>query len=317
MINLKQAGVILVGSLIFTACSNDDDTQRIEIRDAAEVALEDDAEIRSYLSTHFYNYEEFANPPADFDNKIVFDTIAGPNAGKTPMIEQVSTKVIPVRTGDGRSVDHTLYFLVAREGIGEKPQLGHGVVVNYFGNLLNGNSFDSSVTETFFTTLGVIRGYAELFPNLGVSSGFTENADGTVNWNDDYGIGAVFIPSGLGYFSDARPGIPSYSPLIFRTSLFSLEDVDQDFIRTSPTTQTPAPDGIPSHLEDVDGDGNPRNDDTDDDGLANFEDADDDGDGILTEFEYDADGDGVVDDSNGDGTPDYLDPEWPKVPGSS
>ena len=37
-------------------------------------------------------------------------------------------------------------------------------------------------------------------------------------------------------------------------------------------------------------------------------DTDDDGDGILTIDEYDVDNDGKADDSNGDGTPDYLDP---------
>ena len=36
-------------------------------RDRGEEAIPSTAEIETYLMTHFYNYEEFANPPADFD----------------------------------------------------------------------------------------------------------------------------------------------------------------------------------------------------------------------------------------------------------
>ena len=42
--------------------------------------------------------------------------------------------------------------------------------------------------------------------------------------------------------------------------------------------------------------------------MMNCGDDDDDGDGVLTIDEYDIDADGVADDSDADGTPDYLDP---------
>ena len=58
-------------------------------------------------------------------------------------------------------------------------------------------------------------------------------------------------------------------------------------------------DGVSTILEDLDGDGNLFNDDTDEDGLPNYLDTDDDGDGILTKDE--------LGDSNDDGIPDYLD----------
>ena len=59
-------------------------------------------------------------------------------------------------------------------------------------------------------------------------------------------------------------------------------------------------DGIPDKDEDLNGDGNVENDDTDRDGIPNYRDADDDGDGVPTKDE----GRG---DSDNDGTPDYLD----------
>ena len=70
-------------------------------------------------------------------------------------------------------------------------------------------------------------------------------------------------------------------------------------------------DGIPAELEDINGDGNLDNDDTDGDGIPNYLDADDDGDNVLTINENpDPDGDGDLSDAqdtDGDGIPDYLD----------
>ncbi|WP_046757322.1 Calx-beta domain-containing protein [Kordia jejudonensis] len=68
-------------------------------------------------------------------------------------------------------------------------------------------------------------------------------------------------------------------------------------------------DGIFDSFEDVNGDNDLSNDDTDNDGIPNYQDADDDGDGINTADEdYDGDNDPTNDDSDGDQIPDYLDP---------
>lgn len=60
--------------------------------------------------------------------------------------------------------------------------------------------------------------------------------------------------------------------------------------------------------EDRDGDGNPNNDDTDRDGTPDYMDPDDDNDTVPT-IDEDVDGDGnpMNDDTDGDGTPNYLD----------
>ncbi|WP_338732686.1 DUF6252 family protein [Mangrovimonas cancribranchiae] len=99
-----------------------------------------------------------------------------------------------------------------------------------------------------------------------------------------------------------------------------LEDIDGD---GNPENDDTDMDGTPNYLdtdddddtiltinEDVDGDGNFTNDDTDTDGIPNYLDNDDDGDGILTADE-DANGDGDLtnDDTDMDGIPDYLDAE--------
>ncbi|PTX61123.1 hypothetical protein C8N46_105280 [Kordia periserrulae] len=67
-------------------------------------------------------------------------------------------------------------------------------------------------------------------------------------------------------------------------------------------------DGIVDTFEDINGDNDLTNDDTDEDGIPNYLDADDDGDGTNTADEnYDGDNDPTNDDTDGDGIPDYLD----------
>jgi hypothetical protein len=57
------------------------------------------------------------------------------------------------------------------------------------------------------------------------------------------GAGVMFIPSGLAYYSTGSGSIPTYVPLIFKFKLFAISRLDQDG------------DGIPSYLEDLNGDG--------------------------------------------------------------
>ena len=75
-------------------------------------------------------------------------------------------------------------------------------------------------------------------------------------------------------------------------------------------------DGIPSILEDIDGDGNVKNDNTDEDQeqvfIPNYVDVDDDQDGTLTRDEISDENGNIIipyPDTDGDGTPDYLDPD--------
>ena len=313
---MKNVLILFLCIALSWSCKKDDDKLEVDSvppQSLADVAAEDDAEIRAYLETHFYNYEEFDNPPGGFDYKIKFDTIAGDNADKTPMIEMTdklkTEKITVVSAEFGRDedevVEHTLYILVIREGSGDaSPTIGDYSVLHYEGSLLNGTVFDASVfVESRLYLSATVRGYGNGIEYLKPGVGPFENGDGTVSF-DDYGIGAIFIPSGLAYFDRAPSGssIASYAPLVFKIDLLAFEE-DTDFDG----------DGIPSIMEDLNGDGNLNNDNTDEETerifLPNHNDPDDDADGILTIDEIDIDEEGNVTfrDSDGDGIKDHLD----------
>ena len=304
--------ICLTAFLVFS-CDKDDDNgpEVIPPRDRGEQAIEDDQALIEYLSTHFYNYEEFQEPSEDFDYVVRLDTIAGENLDKTPLIE--SEKLI-TKTVNYQGVDQQLYVLVEREGDGEKPTFADSTFVAYEGALLDSIVFDSRLKSPIWfnltsyyevnvagTTLrpGPVKGFSEGMQEFRAATGFTTNPDNTITWENDFGVGAIFMPSGLAYFNAVQRGIPAYSPLIFKVNLYKVNDADHDR------------DGILSYLEDLDGDENLFNDDTDEDGLPNFSDADDDGDGTLTRDEIIINEDGSVTfpDTNENGTPDYLDPD--------
>ncbi|MCG9970753.1 FKBP-type peptidyl-prolyl cis-trans isomerase [Christiangramia crocea] len=301
---LNKILVICLAAFLVFSCNKDDDNG-VEVdppRDRGEVAIEDDQEIIEYLNTHFYNYEEFENPSEDFDYVVRLDTITGDNSDKTPLIDSDKLMTKTVNYG---GVDQQVYILKVREGEGQKPAFTDSTLVAYRGQLLNSTVFDSNLKSPVWFNLSgfevrgsngaigtvgnVIKGFSEGLEEFRAATGYEVQADNTIQWNNDYGIGAIFIPSGLGYFSSSRGSIPAYSPLIFTISMYHVNEADHDG------------DGVPSYMEDLDGDGDPFNDDTDGDGLSNHSDPDDDGDGKPTKEE--------LGDKNDDGIPDYLDPD--------
>jgi hypothetical protein len=321
-------------TLMVLSCKKDEGTDVIPPRDRGEEAVPSTAEIETFLSTHFYNYEEFDNPTADFNYRIKFDTISGDNASKTPLLDQVSFKMVKDRIDE--TVTYKLYYLNVIQGAGESPAFPDIATITYEGTYLNNESsfntsevFDSSVIPVRFDLTQIVPGLTDVLVEMNASTGYVLNTDGTITF-ENYGVGAAFIPSGLAYYTSVPPGIPVYSQLIFTFQMFETELGDQDG------------DTIPSIYEDLDGDNKVTDDDTDADGLPNFVDVDDEGDGRLTKNEVvqntytinPGDADPVLasnevetkretdsttlittittitfTDTDGDGTPDYLDPD--------
>jgi len=283
---------------MFISCKKDDPgTSSVPDRDRGEQAIKDDEALISFLKTHFYNYEEFETPPADFDYTIRFDTIAGSNSDKSPIFESDLLKTKTVTRDD---IDYNLYVLKVREGEGQNPAYVDSTFVTYTGKLLTGVNFDDAQTPVWFDLTRLIDGFSQGVVEFKSASGYDVNDDNSVTFNNDYGIGSIFIPSGLAYFSASQATIPAYSPIIFNVNLYIANQADHDR------------DGIPSFMEDLNNDQNILNDDTDEDGVPNYADSDDDGDGTPTIDEITVDpvtGEITFTDKNNDGTPDYLDPE--------
>ena len=246
---------IIVISFGIISCQKEDTA--VPIRDVAEQSIEDNQNIEDFLATHYYNYTDFST--IDSSPELIFDTIAGTNASKTPLKDQVQKKVIRVKKSDSTFVNHTLYYLIAREGEGIHPASVDSTYLTYEGRLIDGTIFDLSKTPVWFDLTQVVRGFREGMPTLKGGT-FEVAKDNSVTFKN-YGQGAIFIPSGLAYFNKSSGAIPSYSPLIFKINLYLVNQTDHDG------------DGILS-ADEFDKDGDGIADDTDGDGIYDYLDKD-------------------------------------------
>ena len=290
--------LFLIITLLFS-CNKDDDDGEIEIRDYSEQVVADEQTIEEYLRTHYYNYEDFNSSNSfEVDIKVRIDSITDVTANKTPLFDQVKIKTINVSSSRGIGAEktpHNLYYIIAREGVVSKPSVVDSVYITYKGMLTDNHVFDERKYPVWLDLANSLQGFREGVSEL-KSGEFRQNSNGTIQYSS-FGVGLFFLPSGIGYFENTTADIPEYSPLIFSVSLMTSNPTDHDN------------DGILSINEDIDGDGDPFYDDTDNDNLWNMYDADDDGDGTLTINELDKNNDQIIDDTDNDGIPDYLDPD--------
>jgi len=287
---------ILLIFFLFVSCNKDDDINEVEIRDYSEQVVTDEQTIEEYLRSHYYNYEDFNSANSfEVDIKIRIDSITDATSNKTPLLDQVKIKTINVSNSEGLETPHKLYYIIAREGISSNPSVVDSVYINYKGMLTDNYVFDERKYPTWLDLANSLEGFRQGVSEL-KSGEFKQNSNGTIQYSS-FGVGLFFLPSGIGYFENTTANIPEYSPLIFSVSLMTSNPTDHDN------------DGILSINEDIDGDGDPFYDDTDDDNLWNMYDTDDDGDGTLTINELDKNNDQIIDDTDNDGIPDYLDPD--------
>ncbi len=209
---------LFAASVLVVSCKKDDDYKEEPPRDRGEEAIAAQNEIEEFLSKHAYNYEDFENPSEDFDYRVVFDSIAE-GSGKTPLIDQVEYKIVedPYES----NVTYKLYYLKVEQGEGDPVSDAEVAYITYetwrmrTGELLERTSSSQPkpfVMENKFSNGGLKEALLE----FNAADGFTENEDGTVSY-DGYGIGAVFVPSGLAFFNNPPLGSPIgyYNQLIY------------------------------------------------------------------------------------------------------
>lgn len=280
------------------ACSKDDDNST-KIRNYQEQYLVDIANIEKFMKTHYITV--INHPGYDDDLDVTYTKI--PAGGTQVSIWDQTTYPIRNRivtvTQNNIDIAYKIYYLELRAGSGingSTPSNVDNVLTSFRGeyiyertetvddvttNTTLGEEFEDSRFPQSFLSLSSVRvkGFAEIFPKL-KSGDYYDNTDGTISYFN-FGAGIVFIPSGLAYYNQSVPNIPTYSPLVFNVKLYEVQRMDHD------------EDGILSNLEDLNNDGyiythptgtsNP--DDTDGDGIPDFKDVDDDGDNFVTKAE--------------------------------
>ena len=308
--NLKKIGLyILCLTIGFVSCKKDDpaSTVTIVLRDRAEQQVADMDSLNNYLATHYYNSSELASISDPGIKDLIFTKLLDGELvpdGYTLLRDAVGLEKKSINFED---TDYEFYVFTLNQGGGsDTPTFADNVRVLYEGFTLDDTVFDNAVNPVTFDLTSLIPGWRKVLPgSFFTAESFVDNNDGTVNYLNR-GVGVMFLPSGLAYFSNATPGISSYSSIIFKFELLKMSQNDHDS------------DGIPSYLGDLDGDSeftvnytnlkDTTDDDTDGDGTPNYADSDDDNDGILTINEdINKDGDPRNDDSNGNGIPNYLD----------
>ena len=265
--------ILFICLLILTvvSCEKDENTvAAVPPNDRGEQQVIDSISLKSYLSTHYYNsaaVNSLANPR--LEDLVITELLDGETLpiNMTLLIDDVEQ-----HSATYLEVDYKYYILKIKLGEGESPNFSDSVRVNYSGSLTDGSVFDSSTTPVVFDLVYVITGWSRVMPEFKTSGSYVSNPDGSVSF-DGFGMGAMFLPSGLGYFSTYRSGIPSYSNLVFKFEIMQMEINDHDS------------DNIPSYME-VSSDNIDLFDlDTDLDLFPNFLDSDDDGDGTATSDE--------------------------------
>ena len=308
--------ILLVLTFLLFSCPPDDDGL-ISIPEVERTVQQvvDDSILNNYLETHYYNAGELLQMSSFTINDIVITPIDEDGVLPNPEINTLLIDDVITGSTVYEDTEYDFYYLNLNQGGGEdSPNFSDKVRVNYEGNLLDGEVFDNSFSPVVFDLTAVVAGWSRILPEFNTAEDYYVNSDGTVSYTNP-GIGVMFIPSGLAYYSSSAGSIPVYSCLSFKFSCFQMESNDHDS------------DNVPSYIEDLNGNLDLTDDDTDGDNLYNFADSDDDNDGTLTidedlepdtDLSVDRDGDGdptndigdgdpTNDDTDGDGIPNYLD----------
>ncbi|MCF2875831.1 MULTISPECIES: FKBP-type peptidyl-prolyl cis-trans isomerase [unclassified Tenacibaculum] len=279
MIKFKHLFYTAIVSIVLYSCGGSNSV--VNFDHEAQAVIDKDSLI-TFLKNNYYN--------ATLDSVKVIDN------GQTSLFDDPNLKTKDVKEND---IDYKLYYYVNRVGT-PVPTKGFPTVMDSVYSKYRGQriirkdslSPDFDKNTSWFSLNQVIRGWTYSFVHFKGGENVTNN--GPITYING-GKGILFIPSGLAYRNVGQGAIRPNENLVFYIELWDIvENTDDDL------------DGVPSIAEDVDGNGDPRNDDTDGDNVPNYADRDDDGDGKLTKDE----------DANGDGDPrnDFSDPNKPTVP---
>jgi len=244
---------------VVVGCPSDDPPATTEARPYSDVYNEDIAEIEDFMDTHFIT--------VDGDYNVTFTKITVSTPGQAIS----SRSDLNFKTISKGGVDHKLYFLKLREGIGSNPTRLDSVFTSYKGYKTDLTSFDEASNPVWFQLQDVIQGWQEIFPEFKTGNAVTDNSTGITTYSD-FGAGVMFVPSALAYFNGSAGSIGTYTPIIFNFKLMKLKYKDHDGDKILSKDEYGGP--TSGTALDTDGDGKP-----------DYGDFDDDNDGFLTKNE--------------------------------
>ncbi len=271
-------------SIILFSCEKDDSATAPPPRDYAVQYPVDLDSIESYLQTHSFSVIE---EEGRIDVKI--DTfIVGNAEGKVSIWDNTDyplqfkmvksdNRVSNLVSGTSLDpVEYKMYYLRINEGGGASTTRFDSTFVSYRGWRLDNKQVDINNTPSWATypelsvnETALISGFRQFIPLLKGAESVSVGGDGVVTFNN-YGVGVVFLPSGIAYYNNSRLNIPAYSPLVFTVRLHSVRERDHDR------------DGILSKFENGAGVEDLYTVDTDGDNIPDFLDIDDDNDNVRT-----------------------------------
>ncbi|AWH86808.1 FKBP-type peptidylprolyl isomerase [Flavobacterium album] len=260
---LKAFGLLSIITL-FAACKKDDGVNVVPPRDYAVQYATEKVDIENYLKTHYMVVN-----PTTLDATF----FAIPEGGTQTSIWEQTEYPLRNKIVNSNNVDYTVYYLMFNEGTGESPTRADNVLVAYSGTIFSGLQFDSQpYPQTLSSLAGTILGWQEIIPLFKTGQYVDTNPNDPPTFQN-YGAGAMFLPSGLAYYnSTPASGVSAYDSMIFTFKFYALEYTDIDG------------DGILNKYETVDG-VDIKDYDTDGDDVPNYLDTDDDGDGHFTKYE--------------------------------
>ncbi|MGB0777200.1 MAG: FKBP-type peptidyl-prolyl cis-trans isomerase [Flavobacteriaceae bacterium] len=227
-------------AVVYTACNNDDE----EPHDPVQQAIIDDEALVTYLQSHYYN-----------DETETIDTLE--STSSPSLYDDSRMGIDDIVEND---IDYKLYYLTLNEGANDSPSTVDSVFTKYSGTLLStGSGFDAN-DNIWFQLDAVIKGWSYGFTHF--KSGDNISVPDEPLAFENTGHGYLFIPSGLAYQNNIVGGIPENSNLIFEVELKMVYYRDHDL------------DGTLSKDEDVNGNRDLTDDDTDGDGVPDYLDRD-------------------------------------------
>lgn len=271
-----------LAALTLIQCKKDDETPTIQLRDRQEVFDENNLKVEDFLKKHKLvigeNNQSSFSPVEEGSSESIWNQTLYPLQS---VILKNDTRLN--NTPSGRiddDVAYKVYYIIINEGGGEVVKSYDDLYTSFVGYNMDLELFDREDVGFWssFPNQGnaiyseVLSGYRQITTLVKTAESIVVNSDGTYTAVNPGRI-IAFIPSGLGYFNTSQTKLLAYQPSIFDITLLANKEIDHDG------------DGILTKHEDLNGNGDPFDDDTDGDGRPDFLDVDDDADGTLTRTE--------------------------------